>query len=371
MYVMVSCLSLDGSFSGYRTILRNMILESLKDRNKNIEYLFIIPQRGYLSLNLGVPRPKNVIICKYDFKNKWIRGLYEQFLINYMAIKYKCDKVFMPSTFGLILPLRKTITFIHTNTSFAVGDGLRARSKLQQLAHYFLFWATLKSSFRLVFTSETTKTELQGFFNKDIPGDVIGNGLKLADTGVTAPEKEAVPSSPFLLSVSQFYRLKNFESVIQSFFELKKSETVSDNLLLIIVGTVQEMDYFQELQDLVGDRKDVLFLSGLSDSHLALLFKEALGYIFLSRFEGYSLTPAQALLSNTPCLISDIEVHREIYSDVQGASFVSIDDMDAVKLKLDECFREWIKDLSVVDSDVVYSRYSFENFMERLEANFD
>jgi glycosyltransferase involved in cell wall biosynthesis len=295
MRVIVSCLSLDGSFSGYRTILRNMSIESLKDRGKDIEYLVVIPERGYHSLNLEMGCPKNVLVCKRDFKNKWVRGLYEQFLINYMAIKYQCDKIFMPSTFGLIVPFRKTVTFIHTNTSFAVGDGLRARSKIQQLAHYFLFWATIKSSSRLVFTSETTKSELRFFFKKEIIGNVIGNGLRIPDIEVTTSEIEAIPNSPFLLSVSQFYRLKNFESVIESFFELKKSKAVSSDLLLLIVGTIQEIDYFKELQKLVEGRADVVFFSGLSDSHLSELFKLAQGYLFLSRFEGYSLTPAQAL----------------------------------------------------------------------------
>lgn len=52
-------------------------------------------------------------------------------------------------------------------------------------------------------------------------------------------------------------------------------------------------------------------------------------YIYLSTVEGYSLTPMEALSMGTPCLISDIDIHREVYGDKDGIMFTGNDRISA------------------------------------------
>ena len=46
------------------------------------------------------------------------------------------------------------------------------------------------------------------------------------------------------------------------------------------------------------------------------LFNNCDTYIFLSLFEGFSLTPAEALCCGKNVILSDIPVHKEIYNNV-------------------------------------------------------
>ena len=53
----------------------------------------------------------------------------------------------------------------------------------------------------------------------------------------------------------------------------------------------------------------------ITDEELVVIRKNSLGYVFPSLKEGFSLTPLEAQAVGLPCLISNIDVHREIYQD--------------------------------------------------------
>lgn len=75
------------------------------------------------------------------------------------------------------------------------------------------------------------------------------------------------------------------------------------------------------------------FRSGVSDEYIWDVYARSDLYVYLSTIEGYSLTPMEALSMGTPCLISDIDVHREVYDDKKGVSLVSNDKVTAQDIK--------------------------------------
>ena len=116
--VLVSCLVLNGSKSGYRRIIKNMIMHSSKYAF-GIDYYFVISHTGFASLELNIDDYPNLILVNSP-KSKYLRVLYEQLIIPFLAIKIRASEIFMPATFGLLLPVKKTITFVHTNTMFVM-----------------------------------------------------------------------------------------------------------------------------------------------------------------------------------------------------------------------------------------------------------
>ena len=52
------------------------------------------------------------------------------------------------------------------------------------------------------------------------------------------------------------------------------------------------------------------------------LYVQADCYLYVSTFEGYSMTPREALACGTPCLISHNEVHDEVYTGKPGVVFL-------------------------------------------------
>ncbi|MCL4336592.1 MAG: glycosyltransferase [Candidatus Thermoplasmatota archaeon] len=88
------------------------------------------------------------------------------------------------------------------------------------------------------------------------------------------------------------------------------------------------------------------FSSNVGNEVIWNTYAESDLYIYMSKKEGYSITPMEALMMGTPCLISDISVHREIYGDKPGVKFaindkVSPDDIkEAYAMGVSDSYRE-------------------------------
>ena len=120
--LLISSLVLNGSRSGYKTIIKNLVEQTINNNSEDYQIIFLFQESGWNSLELNLKdfiknKSKKIIIFK-SFKSKWIRALFEQIIIIILATFYRVNYIFMPCTFGLIFPVKKTITFVHTNTSF-------------------------------------------------------------------------------------------------------------------------------------------------------------------------------------------------------------------------------------------------------------
>ncbi len=364
--LLISSLVLNGSRSGYKTIIKNLVDQSNKNNSDHYENIFIFQKSGWKSLELNLNsitqnKSTKILIFK-SFKSKWARALFEQIIIVFLAFYYKVDYIFMPCTFGLILPIKKTITFVHTNTSFKLPRNLRGRSYIEQIAHNIMIKITSITSHKLLFTSEITKNEYIIFNNiKDNSNlCVIENGvdIKRFTDGNKLPISQLV-NVKFILSVSQIYRLKNFDNLIKSYLEFSKKE--ESDIKLVIVGSIQEKNYFEELKAISSESKNVIFLHNILDSELNWLYKNCEIYILLSYFEGFSLTPAEAICSGKSVILSDIDVHKSIYEDL--AEFVNPSSIESICQAL---FNRSKNVISSTKRDEFLKRISLNKFTDNL-----
>ena len=364
--LLISCLVLNGSRSGYKTIIKNLVENSININHTNHQNIFVFQESGWESLefdlNKFVKSKSTKIIIFRSFKSKWIRALFEQIIIVFLSIYYKSNYIFMPCTFGLILPVKKTITFVHTNTSFKLKRDMRGRSFVQQLVHNIMIKITSLTSYKLLFSSEITKSEYIKFNNiknhKNLY--VIENGVDvkrfIKGNKVVINELE---NKKFFLSVSQIYRLKNFDNLIKSYLKFVRHE--GSEIKLVIVGTVQEEDYFAKLKAISSVSENIIFLHNISDAQLNWLYKNCEIYILLSYFEGFSLTPAEAICSGKNVILSDIDVHRNIYGGL--AEFVNPSSVDLIYkaiLKRDKNL------ISPENRKEFLKRISLDRFMDKL-----
>jgi glycosyltransferase involved in cell wall biosynthesis len=367
--IIVSALVLAGSRSGYRRILKNLVEYCLTGESK-FKWVFIFQKSGWDTLELDCNKfPPNIQIRVIDdFFGKWSRGLLEQFYIPLFALWYRSDIIFMPSTFGLFFPVKPTLTFVHTNTNFKVDPSMRGRGRLQQMAHSVLIRVTAATSRKLLFTSEITYREYCEYLNTNFPPFILGNGLIPPNINLQLANKfSGIKKNKFLLSVSQIYRLKNFDSLIKAFIRMKNQNDIPQDFKLIIVGTVQESNYFQELCSLVGGRKDIIFFHNISDVELSGLYVNCFAYCFYSYFEGYSLTPGEALLANVPISISNISTHREIYEGLPY--YADPKNITSIMESIRDIFNA-PKTNKIEEINKIKEKLSFEKFIQRLEMEF-
>lgn len=368
--ILISCLVLNGSRSGYRRIIRNLLLSIASrscDAFDHSDFIFLFQRSGWNSLGFSEEDYKakaNLKIVIYgDFRSKWSRGILEQILVPINALKNSVDSIFMPATFGLLLPIKPTITFVHTNTSFTVEKRLRGRSRLQQTIHNILLRVTAYTSTRLLFTTEQTHKEFEAYCKAKFPKLILGNGLVSDNqTNEISHYDVRLTKYRYILSVSQFYRLKNFDSLIKSFLEIKSSSPELKDKL-VIVGTIQEVDYYQELKSLASKCDDIIFLHDIEDGFLTALFANCRAYCFYSYFEGYSLTPAEAMLFERPVAISRIPTHLEVYED--DPIYAEPNDLDSIKKSLKEVMEFPIGQRKRYSRSII-DKFSFDSFAHRL-----
>ncbi|MEO5897494.1 MAG: glycosyltransferase family 1 protein [Vicinamibacterales bacterium] len=83
----------------------------------------------------------------------------------------------------------------------------------------------------------------------------------------------------------------------------------------------------------VGDRVDLR--SYIPDDELSALYARASAFAFLSKYEGFGLTPLEALSAGVPIVVLDTPVAREVYG--QAAHYVTTGDIDGTAAALREC----------------------------------
>ena len=70
-------------------------------------------------------------------------------------------------------------------------------------------------------------------------------------------------------------------------------------------------------EDFLKD-KDIIFTGRISDEQLYDYISNAAILVQPSIYEGFGLPPLEALYLGTTCLLSDIDVFKELYSDFQN-----------------------------------------------------
>ena len=89
---------------------------------------------------------------------------------------------------------------------------------------------------------------------------------------------------------------------------------------LVVVGKKEGFKTKLSNEEFLKD-KDIIFTGRISDEELYDYMNNASILVQPSIYEGFGLPPLEALYLGTPCLLSDIEVFKEIYSDFQNCYF--------------------------------------------------
>jgi glycosyltransferase involved in cell wall biosynthesis len=371
--VLVSFLghSADG-YSGLRASIKILVNYYLKNKSRNLRFVFVFQETFFKSLNTihhyHINSTNNKVILLPNFYNIWLRGFFEQIIIPIIAIIKKVDIIFMPSTFGLLLPIKPVITWVHTNTSFSLSHKLRGVSFLKYITHIILIRLTAFTSKKILFASNTTHKEYCDYIDKSFPKLIVGHPLKFSNYIKKKNTLLNKKIKKYILSVSQFYKLKNFHRLISAFIQLKKQKQIQKKLYLIIVGPIREKNYYKDLLELVSDRNDIFFLHNVTDIDLDILFKNCKAYCFFSLFEGFSLSPAKAIHFGKPTVISNIPTHKEIYGKL--AVYANPNSVLSIKLSIIKILnrKKYLYQNSLLKK--FKKKHSVDSFINRLEKFF-
>jgi glycosyltransferase involved in cell wall biosynthesis len=217
------------------------------------------------------------------------------------------DVFFAP---GYTAPLQHpcpTVLTVHDVSFFAHPEGFPRRERLRRR---WLTRTSARRAARVLTVSEFSAREISRWLRvRPDHIDVVPNGAPQS----IAPRRSA-PRSPLVLYVGSIFHRRRIPLLLEAFRLVRER---APDARLVLVGenrSAPRLDPIQ-LASTLGVREAVEYREYVSDPELAALYDQARAFAFLSDYEGFALTPFEAIAHHVPPVLLDTPVAREIYGD--------------------------------------------------------
>ncbi len=341
MKIAIDCRYLGGS--GIGRVLKG-ILDNL-DFNKN-EYYLIGKEKDIKKY----PNAKGYLINDTSaFSTKGILKINKE--VN------DCDIFFSPN---FIIPFNvkiKTITVLH-DVIFLDMPKINS-SFIEYRLKKHLIKRCMKKSSHVFTVSNFSKERINNYFPK------YENKISYCYNGVDNifkeyAKKEALPKENYILYVGNIKEHKGIKTLLEA-YKLIKDKT---NLDLYIVGDKDSLKNKDESLNEFFNLDGVKFTGKISDEELLLIERKAKFLIQPSLYEGFGLPPLEAIYLKTKPIISDIEVLKEVYSDLDVEFF-------KVKDSKDLADKIMTTDYNINPNfDYINKKFDIKNFAKEIEKEF-
>lgn len=157
-----------------------------------------------------------------------------------------------------------------------------------------------------------------------------------------------------IIQISRYFYNKKFEHSILA----------SEGYDLCLVGIGLNSPYGHQLRSMAHNR--VVFNDGISRQQTIEEIKKSTVLVSPSVFEGWGITPIEALYCEVPVLLSDLEVFREVYGD--NVLYHKQNDPEDMKEKLKKLMSDKILQKKIVKAcQPLISEFTPEKFAKRWE----
>jgi len=167
----------------------------------------------------------------------------------------------------------------------------------------------------VISASKTTQKVLQEKFN-------IKSEQLYFYTDFPIVDLNTIKKTKSIIQVSRFASHKRFEISIDA------AQNIGTPL--ICAGRNKNDQYFEKLQ--AHAKRNVTFLHNIDQQRLIKELSKATVLVSPSIFEGWGLSPIEAVACGTPIIVNDIPVFREVYGD--AAIYHKQDDVKDLQQKL-------------------------------------
>jgi glycosyltransferase involved in cell wall biosynthesis len=237
--------------------------------------------------------------------------LWEQFTLPRLLKRSGADVLFAPGYTGPVLCPVPMVVTIH-DVSFAAHpewfswrEGTRRRTITRLAA---------RRSARVLTDSDFSKREITAHLGIDsskieviYPGATPLAGASSSPSGAGTRDRGSV-----VLYVGSIFNRRHVPELVEGFARLARRHSEVE---LEVVGdnrSLPRLD-FEQIVEAAGMSKRIRIRSYVPDQELANLYSRASAFAFLSEYEGFGMTPLDALAVDVPIVVLDTEVAREIY----------------------------------------------------------
>jgi glycosyltransferase involved in cell wall biosynthesis len=199
-----------------------------------------------------------------------------------------------------------------------------ARTTLRTLFANYKYKRTLRRSLKnagmIISVSQSTQDDLKRFFkvsDKKLKVAHLGVDVKPAKTNDTS-KTENMPTKPYLLFVGAGDARRRVDDLVAAYNNIKAS---GSDIQLVLVGEnfqAPEKIPNQLTRDAVlksSYLKDILTLGYVDDKTKQKLFKDALAFVYPTRYEGFGIPILEAMLLECPVITYKNSSVPEVGSD--------------------------------------------------------
>ena len=185
----------------------------------------------------------------------------------------------------------------------------------------------------------------------------------VGSTRIAPPVPVHTGGDPIVLFVGSIFNRRHIPELLAGF---ERIAATHPSVRLVLVGdnrTRPHIDVGQLIaQSPARDR--IRALAYVGDAELASLYQQARAFAFLSEYEGFAMTPLEALGSGVPVVLLDTDVAREIYGP--AATYVARPDPALVAEGLERAlFDEEERTRTLSAATTQLERYSWRECAQR------
>lgn len=335
------------------------LIENLEKIDSDNDYFIFLRSANFEEYN-----PQNEKFKKVLANYRWY-SFGEQFLFPQLLKKYKLDLVHFPHFNVPIFYFGKFVVTIHD--LILLHFPTIRNTTLNPLFYWIKFLAyrlvinlALRRADSIITVSNFTKTDILENY-KFVSSERVEVTYEACDDFCRIKNVESEENilknygiiKPYLLYIGNAYPHKNLERLLDCFCEIGKGK----NIFLVLVGG--EDYFYKRLKKTAADKKikNIIFSGYVPDCDLDIVIKNCVLYVWPSLYEGFGLSPLEAMAKGIPVVSADHPCMREIlgesavYFDGKSVSDMAktiketIDNKD-LKIKMADSGYEQIKKYS-------------------------
>ena len=318
MKVAINTLIITQAGGGGKTFLTNLVAHIAEIDKDNIYYLIVSGLNESLFGTVGENFKKVMVPLRSN--NRPLRGIYQQILVPYYVAKHKVDVLLSYGNIATLFPGCKQAVIVDgaqtlrsTRRRYAPDTVPRAR------AIYFdvMLPLSLKRTSHVITVSEFMKKELVN--GGGIPADkvtVIHEGIDVKNFSTEHNEAEApgLPR-PYILFLSDLYKHKNADKLINAFAILKRRHGIPHNLAIVGRNYGNSAEMLRQQAYRLGVKENTIFTGQVPHEAVAGVYRNADVFVLPSAFESFGLPVLEAMASGTPVITSNDTAIPEVVGD--------------------------------------------------------
>ena len=295
-----------GVNAGTETYFTNIVKPWYKKHINDI--VFILYCNDYPPWWDGEKKYFKIKIYKKTKKIKY-RFFTEQFLFP-LTLGGENDVMFNPGYVGSVFLNTPQVTTIHDGFAWVYPKEI---SLFRSIYWKIFIPLTAKKATKIIAVSKNTAIDIENFC--EISQDkieVIYESGGYFDTNISSGilKRYNIKSKEYFHCVGFFKDIKNPIRILEAFKRYKLNNKNS-KVKLLLVGYIGG-DRANEILNVANTIRDVIYLGRVSDEEVVELYKNSLGLIFPSLYEGFGIPILESQSLDCPVVTSNISAMPEI-----------------------------------------------------------